>query len=73
MKKIIIAVVLAVLFVMPWAEQANAWKNSSNGTHSSSSKNSKPSGKFMRKKCKTTACFKKHPTGEYAIPLRQKK
>jgi flagellar basal body-associated protein FliL len=72
-KKSIFICFLAGLVLFAAAVPAEAtWHNSGRSSRSSSSKSKSSSG-FIVRKCKTQACFKKHPDGHYAVPLNKKK
>lgn len=45
--------------------------HSRGGSHSRSSHSSKPHTTGFTKKCRTNACFKKHPSGEYYVLPRK--
>lgn len=71
--KVLTAVVL-VLVVFSASTDA-AWARWSSGRSASSGSGSSKKNVtgYAEKRCKTASCYKKHPSGEYAIPLHEKK
>jgi hypothetical protein len=64
----LVMLAFALLAAMP-AETAFARNY---GGHASGS-HGKSTGGFIHRKCKTKACFKKHPTGEYSFAAGEKR
>lgn len=64
----IVVIALTVSFTGPAFARGHSSGHSSSGHGRANTANG-----FMHKQCKTQACYKKHPEGSYAVPLRKKR
>jgi hypothetical protein len=67
---------LAFLFALTLPDASLA-RGGNGGRHSSSSSHSSgrhvPAGTYVERKCKTAACFRKHPSGHYGFVSGERK
>ncbi len=70
--KLFLAVLTMIIAASMFSDPAYASRNRYSSGHSSGGTKREKTVSFAQKKCKTDACYKKHPTGRYSIPMHKK-